>query len=214
MYVRIFLFAGEEHSFTWYHSILSGVGGNTAAVRQPRHLKSPSRLARRRVSFLPRPLAARAFRGTTEGGISSTPFWNGKHREARNLNGPLFLSRQLKLLPSFPEHCPQRIVSSRAVIVSSPLYLPFEVSPSLQRLLLLTPTGFLVRAGLPGSSSSNDSFAVRRNICLHRSSDSFSLSARSRNDLPGRRKRRSKSARLFHRRLETGISFALPFHRG
>lgn len=83
--------------------------------------------------------------------------------EASKRNGPLFLPRQLaKLLPSFPEHCPRRIVSSRDVIV-------------LLSTQLLPGDSLVERTAAPVGHNIWPPPFIR-----------FFLAARSRNDLPVR----------------------------
>lgn len=112
----------------------------------------------------------------------STPFRNVTR--ARNRNGPLFLSRQLKLLPSFPEHCPRAFVSSRAVIVSptfrpfSRSYLIFPVVPSFRVFPPSCPDSLS-----PSPDSGSNSSSSSSDICPF---IRFFLPARSRNDLPER----------------------------
>lgn len=148
-------------AIAFFHSIRLNSLEETAVAKQPRHLKSLSRSAMR--------LFPLSNIRTTGNLVDTLLKWEAS--EARNRNGPLFLSRQLKLLPSFPEHCPQRIVSSRAVIVSShpsPLCLTSVSFPLPPRTLLV------VQQSCPDSLVER-LLAVGHNICLHHSSDSFSV---------------------------------------
>lgn len=67
----------------------------------------------------------------------STPFRNVTRAGARNRNGPLFLSRQLKLLPSFPEHCPRANCFQQGRYRFTHLPSIFSLLPHLSRRSLL-----------------------------------------------------------------------------